>query len=158
MKYLKYIVPVAVVVITLVISGVLTGPPEPLPKWQFRTPEKPTAGPEEAVTRDDDLPVRDGYDISLGVGDEFTLEFEGNQTTGFSWMADYDRDKLESVRDEYVPNATPEGVEALVGGGGTHHFTYRAIEAGLTQLRFTYSRPWESVMPAQTVFYTVNIE
>lgn len=158
MKYLKYIVPVAIVVITLVISGALTNPPEPLPKWQFKTPGKPPAEPEDVVPQDDDVPTQEEHDISIGIGDEFTLEFEGNQTTGFIWMEDHDQQKLESVKDEYVPNEPPEGEEMLVGGGGTHYFTYRAIEAGSTQIRFTYSRPWESVMPAQTVIYTVNIE
>lgn len=155
MRYLKYVIPVAVVLLTLLISGALREPPEALPKWQFKQPEK--AETADSGGQDD---VSDGAEerMTVLVGEEFTLTFEGNETTGFRWMAEYDHDRLEFVKDEYVPHTPAVEGEPMVGVGGTHSFTYRAIEPGEAVLTFFYARPWESVQPEKKVVYTVSIE
>lgn len=151
MRYLKIIIPVAVVVLTIAVSGMLRKPPEALPKWT----DGPTNTPP--ITGGVAQPAAKNV-FETAVGETFTLDFESNETTGFRWMAEHDAQKLESVKDEYVPDEAPEGGPPLLGAGGTHRFTFKAIEAGTAEITFTYSRPWESVPPAKRIIYEVIIQ
>jgi len=150
MKYLRVIIPIAVVVLTIIVSGALRKPPEALPRWTDSPTQTSSAAGSTAQ------PVGESV-IEVAVGDTFTLEFEANETTGFRWMAEHDAQKLESIKDEYVPDEVPEGGQPLLGSGGTHRFTFKAIEPGTAEIRFTYSRPWESVQPAKRIIYEVII-
>ena len=61
---------------------------------------------------------------------------------------------LHAEGSEYTANQ-PE----MPGSGGTERFTFMAIGAGSTTLRFEYSRPWESgVSPAQVAEYRVVVQ
>ncbi|MEA3249428.1 MAG: protease inhibitor I42 family protein [Patescibacteria group bacterium] len=153
MRYLKIVIPVLAVVLTLVFSGALGKIPDALPKWDWgsRNGESDKTRSEYAVSLTGAEPF--DREVSVEVGIAFTLDFESNQTTGFRWMAEHDADMLEFVKDEYVVYEPSEEGEPLVGAGGIHHFTYRPTRPGTARIVFTYSRPWESVQPAKRIAY-----
>jgi inhibitor of cysteine peptidase len=95
-------------------------------------------------------------DIKVEVNAEFSLTLAANPTTGYSWEADYDKDLLELVKDDYQADQTTEG---LVGSGGTQFYQFKALKAGQTQILLTYLRPWEtSSDDNKKVTYTVTIK
>lgn len=90
--------------------------------------------------------------ISIKVGETFTINLKGNPSTGFGWAVQYDTEHLELVNDRFTAYNKPN----LIGSGGEHSFTLKAIKEGESSLAFTYQRPWESVPPAQLREYKVT--
>jgi sulfatase modifying factor 1 len=86
-------------------------------------------------------PPTDTENISVAVGEEFTVELASNPSTGYSWvLAGSLPSWLILVNDEYIPDPVPPG---YVGGGGTEYWTFRATAAGTATLTFDYKHPWE---------------
>jgi len=109
-----------------------------------------TARPDEtgevpAVTLDDD-----GATVHLCRNETLRVDLEGNPSTGFTWeIAEVDRWVLaDHGKPEFVPS------DRLVGGG-TLRFRFTAEEAGETDVRLVYHRPWEDDAPLQT--FTVRV-
>lgn len=88
----------------------------------------------------------DGQEYSLKVGNSFTLRLNSNPTTGYRWTASYDDKVLALIGSDYQP----DGNGNLVGQGGQDIWRFKALQAGTTELKMTYSRPWESAAPAKT--------
>lgn len=76
--------------------------------------------------------------IVVPVGESFTIELEGNPTTGYEWELQFDNDKLKVVDRQYQPPGTD-----AVGGGGKERFRLKAIKRGDTVIRAIYKRAWE---------------
>jgi predicted secreted protein len=77
--------------------------------------------------------------IVVPVGESFTIELEGNPTTGYEWELQFDNDKLKLTDQQYQP----PGANAI-GGGGKEQFILKAIKKGNTVIRAVYKRAWES--------------
>jgi len=97
-----------------------------------------------------------GDTFETTVGRTFTIALDANPTTGFSWR--------QSIKDPTIVGYVSDAYNAeardpqVVGGGGTHTFTFEALAKGTTTITLTYARPWESVPAAQsrTIAVTVN--
>lgn len=95
--------------------------------------------------------------------EEHSLEvaLKGNITTGYDWYAEIEVDGdctgkvISSVSDKYVTDNHDEGV---VGAGGTHYFTFKAESEGQARITFTYLRPFEDSLPAETVVVDVTVD
>jgi inhibitor of cysteine peptidase len=88
-----------------------------------------------------------GTKISIKPGETFTIELEGNPTTGYSWeIFEVDPEIIMPVGDpEYNSDSD------LIGSGGKFIFTLKAQQAGETHLSMGYHRPWEEdVKPLET--------
>jgi len=129
----------------------------------FEAPKLPGFGKGEPPS--DVAPEVEAERVSMqvAVGQTFTIEFEGNETTGYRWVADHSRPNLEFIKDEYVPHeweappdpetgSVPEG---MVGVGGTHFFTFNAVQPRQSQIKFEYVRPWEPDRPLKVVIYDI---
>lgn len=76
-----------------------------------------------------------------GDNGEYTVELEGNATTGCKW--EYTMDKEGIVREtenDYIQNDNPD---MLDGVGGTYTFTFAPEGEGEVTLHFVYRQPWE---------------
>jgi inhibitor of cysteine peptidase len=94
--------------------------------------------------------------INVSVNQEFILALESNPTTGYGWQETHEASMLELVSDQYQARETAPDV---VGAGGTHYFTYKALKKGETQVTLVYRRPWEQPNPAdKTSVFTVKIK
>jgi formylglycine-generating enzyme required for sulfatase activity/predicted secreted protein len=92
-------------------------------------------------------------DVSIAVGEEFTVDLASNPSTGYEWvLAGSLPNWLELVDKSYT--ATTPG---LPGGGGTEHWIFRATAPGNTNLTFQYMRPWEGT-PIQVHVCRVTVE
>jgi inhibitor of cysteine peptidase len=80
-----------------------------------------------------------GKAIEVKSGDTFTVKLDENPTTGYSWNMTAGNG-LQVVNDRYVPEAT-----GLIGSGGYHEWTIKAVKAGTYALSGVYRRPWEPV-------------
>jgi inhibitor of cysteine peptidase len=92
--------------------------------------------------------------INVSVNQEFILALESNPTTGYSWQETHEADMLTLVNDQYQAKETAPNV---VGAGGTHYFTYKALKKGETKVTLVYLRPWEQQSPTDTPYtFTAN--
>lgn len=90
--------------------------------------------------------------ITAKKDDQFTVELVANQTTGFSWQAQFDETFIKKAKQEYIlPNSS------LLGASGLEKFQFQALKAGQTEIKFSYQRPWEK-QPAQVLKYQVVIQ
>jgi inhibitor of cysteine peptidase len=94
-----------------------------------------------------------GADTRLSPGESFTIELEGNPSTGFTWeVTEVDRWVLTAVGE---PRFTPS--DRLMGGG-TVRFRFAAVQAGETTLVLSYRRPWSPNSPLQTFRLRVVVD
>jgi inhibitor of cysteine peptidase len=99
----------------------------------------------------------EGRTVDIGVGQEFIIELDSNPSTGYGWQASYDATMLELVGGEPTYEAD-EAEGAVVGGGGTELFRFKALESGVAQITLTYAQPWEGGDVAEPQLFTVNID
>ena len=93
--------------------------------------------------------------IKATVDKEFVITLDANATTGYEWQLAgmVDDSLIKPVSSEYVPDNT-----GLVGSGGKSIWTFKAVQAGKTQLSFKYIRSWEKdTPPAKKATYIVDI-
>lgn len=81
-----------------------------------------------------------GKTITVNKGETFTVKLDENPTTGYSWNMTVGNG-LQIVSDRYVPNATH-----LIGSGGYHEWTIKAVGNGTYMVSGVYKRPWEPVV------------
>ncbi len=93
--------------------------------------------------------------VTLAAGSAFDIRLKANATTGYNWKLDEINSAVveQTGKMDYVTDSHAEG---MVGVGGTAIFHFAVKSAGVTTLKFSYSRPWENVAPSQT--YSVSIE
>jgi len=93
--------------------------------------------------------------IAAGVHQVFTIALSSNPTTGYTWTADFDDTALCLVRQAYIGQAT-DSETPVAGAGGTQYYQFTPLQAGASEIRFAYARPWENSTPAQSAVFTVN--
>jgi inhibitor of cysteine peptidase len=85
------------------------------------------------------------------------IELEGNRTTGYSWT--YAMEPEGIVREVSAEYREASGTENRAGRGGVFVFVFESLKPGAVQLRFSYSRPWESgVEPERTEIYILTVD
>jgi inhibitor of cysteine peptidase len=99
--------------------------------------------------------TEDDNAITVKTGDKFIITLEGNATTGYTWVENFNNDALEMVNKEYKPNEQADG---MVGGGGVSYFTFKGLQAGTSDITMTYKRPWESNDDDKVKEFTVTVE
>ncbi|MCQ1536459.1 protease inhibitor I42 family protein [Methanosarcina sp. KYL-1] len=98
-----------------------------------------------------------GTTATLENGTIFYLKLSENPTTGYSWELELSPG-LTLLKDEYIQDEPPEGVEQpLVGAGGVHLWEIKAEATGSQQVKGIYKRPWEEETGKEDNF-TLNIE
>ncbi|MFH1047695.1 MAG: protease inhibitor I42 family protein [Patescibacteria group bacterium] len=103
-------------------------------------------------------------ELTVAIGQTFTVEFEGNESSEYRWFAEHSRPNIEFVKDEYVPHEWPvppdltDGTaeDGVVGAGGTHYFTFIAVQPGLARIKFTYSKQQSDESALKTVVYEIT--
>ena len=95
-----------------------------------------------------------GEQVSVRVGDEFTIELASTPSTGYSWeLAEDPGDQVQLVDHDYEA----EG-DAQPGSSGVQRFVFEGMKVGTTQLTFSYVRPWETgVAPVDTAGFGVSV-
>ncbi|KAI8827583.1 hypothetical protein BJ741DRAFT_629750, partial [Chytriomyces cf. hyalinus JEL632] len=107
------------------------------------------------------VPASDDAATFTLTGSSFCVVLAGNATTGYAWILDpLDADTASVVTlagDVYAANTQPQ----LVGGGGTHKFSFAVNGASAhrtaLKLTFLYKRVWEAD-PVRTVRVVINRE
>ena len=93
-----------------------------------------------------------GKIIEMNVGDTFSIELEGNPSTGYTWeVADMDIAVLKQVGETEF-----ETESDLVGASVVQVLRFETIGRGETALNLVYHRPWEEdVLPEE--IYEVSV-
>jgi len=80
-------------------------------------------------------------EVSVAVGDSFTVTLCSNPTTGFQWESAQISDKtvLQQVDYEFVPPKAKD----VEGAPGKEIWTFKALKQGTSIVSMDYSRPWE---------------
>ncbi len=128
--------------------------------WAYQS-----AGPEEEleeetpVVEEEEGPTPEISTTTAQVGQIFTIVLEANPTTGYSWQVDNDEEFVTLESRDYIVPEPAEGEEPLVGAGGEETFTFNALQAGNTEITFSYAKEWEAeVPPIEIKVYQVTIE
>lgn len=97
-----------------------------------------------------------GKEYKTTVGKTFVLSLGSNPTTGYEWtLADsMDKSVVSMIDHDYKSDSAPPG---WTGVGGTDYWTFKALKNGTTEIKLVYSRPWESVQPAETFTLKVTV-
>ena len=89
-----------------------------------------------------------GQTFEMNVGEPFSVELEGNPSTGYTWeVADMDTAVLKQVGETEF-----ETESDLVGASGVLILRFEAIGSGETELNLVYHRPWEEDVPPEETF------
>jgi inhibitor of cysteine peptidase len=93
-----------------------------------------------------------GRQIEVSQGQTIVVTLEANPSTGYSWeRAEAQEDILQQVGEPEFTNRSN-----LVGAPGTETLRFKAAQAGQTELKLVYHRPWETgVAPEET--FTVQV-
>jgi predicted secreted protein len=95
--------------------------------------------------------------IEVGSGKEFSIMLKANPTTGYHWaiVGELDKNVVEFVKKDYTSTSDLK----LAGGGGLDVWTFKAVNAGETQVTLGYYPPSNNpVDPQQTRTFTVVIK
>ena len=90
-------------------------------------------------------------EIVTSLGETFSIELEGNPTTGYGWEPQLDDDRLRLVERHYQPAGSG------IGGGGKEIFTFQPVKTGSAHVTFEYKRPWDTT-PAERQDFRLRIE
>ena len=96
--------------------------------------------------------------INASAGDEFIIQLDSNQTTGFQWgvAGSLDPSVVKKVSSKYVPDANPSG---KMGAGGKELWTFKAVKAGTATIAMTYTQPFDKgATPAETATFKVTVK
>jgi predicted secreted protein len=78
-------------------------------------------------------------DVSVTVGEEFTVALDFCVACGYEWVLAEPLPSWLVLVDKTAIGPPP----GTIGGGGTEYWTFRATASGSTTLTFEYVRPWE---------------
>jgi len=90
-------------------------------------------------------------EISARVAETFTIELEGNPTTGYQWELSQDDRRFRLVEKDYAHPGSG------IGAATRERFTIEALETGSTKLTFVYKRAWETEV-LDTKSFKLNIK
>lgn len=86
----------------------------------------------------------DGKLIHAKPNDLITFRLPETPTTGYRWrIASVDESMLQTVGDEFEPNAGPG-----VGAGGVRTVRFLVKRSGTTDIQLEHRREWEEERPA----------
>ncbi len=93
--------------------------------------------------------------IGITKGQEFTIRFVSNASTGYSWKVgeSYDKNIINLVGNEYK-NSNSE----MVGAPGEELWTFKGINKGKTKLNFSYARSWKSSNPLNVKIFNITVK
>ncbi|MCJ7655949.1 MAG: protease inhibitor I42 family protein [Dehalococcoidia bacterium] len=92
------------------------------------------------------------FALQAGVGKQFTISLDANQSTGFQWELDYyDPNFVALVGSEYKPYTVPQ-----MGSTGSQKFIFNALKVGDTRIKLSYAHPGEP-MNSSSKYYDVHI-
>ncbi len=92
--------------------------------------------------------------ITAKKGDTFKITLKSNPTTGYQWNADFDETVIQLVDSSYKADE-PQ----LMGSGGIEIFEFKVIGSNAdTNIKFSYTRPWESVPPIDEKSFEIKIK
>ena len=69
-----------------------------------------------------------------------------------SSLSDYNSEYLDLIDRKY------EAESDLLGAGGQEIFKFKGLQLGMTEIKFIYARPWESIQPLEKRTYNIGIE
>ncbi|MCX9012453.1 MAG: protease inhibitor I42 family protein [Candidatus Methanoperedens sp.] len=91
-------------------------------------------------------------ELKVSLNQVFTLSFEANPSTGYSWIAIVDESFLKLKNDTFAPYPHPPQV---VGRGGKENFTFIPLKTGETDLVIQYKRVWEKDVLVEKTFQII---
>lgn len=90
---------------------------------------------------------------NIKIGDSFIIKLNENPSTGYEWTYDYDKSMLKFE----IKESKSTCVGTVAGCSNNVFYKFTALATGSTKIKFIYSRPWESVTPAEQKIYNIVI-
>jgi inhibitor of cysteine peptidase len=97
-----------------------------------------------------------GKTFAVKTGETIKVTLPGNPTTGYTWQMVAPSSGAALYKQLGEPVFKAEST--ALGAGGALTFEFQAVAKGEGTLKLVYSRPWESVPPAQTFEMKLSVE
>jgi inhibitor of cysteine peptidase len=94
--------------------------------------------------------------VTLAPGTSTTIVLPENPSTGFKWRLDAQQSTNPAIV-RVIDRGYQAGQSGLIGAPGAHRWEIEARARGTASVVFTYARPWERKLPAETHVVQVNI-
>jgi inhibitor of cysteine peptidase len=97
---------------------------------------------------------------SATIGVPFEIALPSNPSTGYQWRIDTSASSnLQNVRIDDLGTSSPPsgGRQPLIGAPVTQRWVTTPLGVGSVRLVLTYSRSWESVPPAKTHTFLIDV-
>jgi inhibitor of cysteine peptidase len=93
-----------------------------------------------------------GSEVTLSVGQAFTLSLPENRTTGYSWRVSKNGAPVCKLVDDYG-----EQTSKLIGSPGVHKWRFVAEKPGGSTIELHLVRPWEATDIRQSLSLNVRV-
>lgn len=93
--------------------------------------------------------------ITVRAGETFDLVLPSNSSTGYRWqlVEELDPNVVELVDQAYIAQEP-----ILPGSGGVDVWTIRAVNSGDATIMLGYYPPDDTIEPAETVIFSIEVE
>ncbi len=99
---------------------------------------------------------KEDTNISVNVGEIFTLKLDENLTTGYQWSyVINDENVIVLSEDEYVQESTDENI---AGAGGQRQLTFEAKSKGNTVISMVYEQSWEKHEDDEKLTFNIEVK
>lgn len=89
-------------------------------------------------------------------GNTMEIALYSNPTTGYEWTASAeDEAAVKIVSDEF---REAEHAAGMTGAGGIQVFKLEALKEGTSDVKITYARPWENMIPLYTETFSITYD
>ncbi len=99
---------------------------------------------------------KEDTNITVSKDDTFTIQLDENPTTGYAWTVSINDDSILKLTDDEYTSESKDG--SIVGAGGVHDYTFKALAAGTAKITFVYERSFEENSAVETIVYNVTVK
>jgi len=137
----------ALLLVAVLVIGLVAGCSSSTPsKSSTTTPSSSTSKTNKTYTKAD-------TNISVNVGEEFTIQLESNASTGYSWQLTGPLSPaVVKVRNSYIP-----GASNVAGAPGIERWVFKGVSKGDAVILLQYMPPGTGGTPGETVNISVTV-
>lgn len=108
--------------------------------------------PATKTTTSDTIVLENGEINTAKVGDIVQINLDQNASTGYEWKTTVP----DGLQFEDKTVVTPQ--DALTGSPSKAIWTFKVLKTGKYELKFDYSRSWETQEPAKSANYVIEVK
>lgn len=82
------------------------------------------------------------------------INMKGNPTTGYTWTYEIENEDIIKIEEQIFY----QGDERIAGAPSLFVYTISSLKPGTTEVKFEYSRSWETGSAIETLVYKISVD